>query len=1636
MGVFDFWNKPKVCRPTMLLQQLEERIVLDAAITPTDQQNQDNTATNPTDQMDPLGAAGHADAGVQGGAADAADSASQLGHVFNKDLNVVLISNALGDIDAISNAVVPGAHVIVYDAHHDTIETITGELAELVNTSGEKIDHLAVLSHGESGHLSLSTIQSFNALTVELNPAPWTALGGLFDEGARIDFYACEMGSGDQGLHLLSAIAKAAGATVWASSDATGNLGGADWDLEVKTGPSEMGSLIDASGLTGMDIYLTSAPVVDSQNISVNEDGTLTITVTGSDADDPDVRLVTFEVTGPVDHGTLSVLGSVVKTSAGHYSQEFLYKPTSDYSGPDDFQFAMKTPADGGWRGFAAGVGPLIVAGFGDGIPVVLGIFTGDLNDDGHMDLVFTKGLFSQPAPNFAVYYNDGNGGFENPVFISSPNPTYMAFGDLNGDGDLDLVVANNLGPDVVYFNQGDGTLVEGTWLGGSEGPSNCVAVADLDNDNDLDIVVGRGVNGDLRSDIVYFNDSTGVFTPYTIPGSDTYPTFDLFQGNINGDEYVDLAFVDAWGWTAEGWMPNPGDGRFSGVNNFPRPPEFIDEECMVLDDFDNDGLADVLVPFIGPNQVLYLKNEGDGYGAWTTFGTLSFCRDVDSGDIDGDGYSDVVIAGDYGGLGNVYYLNDASGNFADGPVSTSTYSQAVHLADVNNDGYLDLLYGQSDGVHVHWNLGGETISSDVQSVQITIDPVNDEPVNTVPVSDPINRIHVTEDVQHLFGTDVVQVDDVDIARGEGDGTVQVTLNASNGALALTGSTTGLTGDTDGSDGTLSFSGLLANVNDALDGLAFTGNLNYNGDAQIVMETSDLGNNPAPALTDTDTVYLTVDAVNDAPTDITLGNSTIAENAGLNALVGTFTSTDPDAGDTFVYALVQGEEWFTISGNQLLANTSFDYETLPNDYSIRVQVTDQNGAGLSFESDFTITVTDVNEVPTDISLIGSTVAENLPADTVVGTLGATDQDTGQTFTYSLVSNPDGAFQIVGNELQTGKSLDHEATPTIDVTVRVTDSGTPGLSYDKVFTIAVADVNEAPTDIALTGTTVAENQPANTVVGTLGATDPDTGQTFTYSLVSNPDDAFKIVGNELQTAKPLDHEATPTIDVTVRVTDSGTPELTYDKVFTIAVSDANNAPVNTLGTFSVPAGTAQLTLSPYGIHVHDQDPNDFLSVRVQAGTGVTGVGWGPRPTFAPEYVYVGTETVLNPLLEGIAANIQPGFAGQATVLVTTTDLAGLSTTGTVIINVAPGQLPPQVTIGATGYEVYEDGNPVDLGTCVTVSDPNSDALTVNLVAPVGSGWSALNAIGSGGATVTGNGTTSLRIAGSMVDVQNTLLTLHGTLSTNFNGNSGINVTVSDGRNAPVNAALTIPVEAVNDAPVATAGIVVSGDVNSAIPVTLGMTDPLDAPFAGGPDALQSVTVGTGPAHGTVTHTGSGAGDWTYTPNLNWTGTDTFTYLVTDNGGTADGGVNASASAATVTVNVGSANDAPVNTVPLAIQNVTQGQSLIFTGTNGISVTDADAGTAAIQVDLTATHGTLTLGGRPSATLTITGNGSGTVHIVGTQADINTALNGLTYLPDSWYNGPATITMGTSDLGHTPPPAMTDSDVVNINIIRVR
>jgi hypothetical protein len=382
------------------------------------------------------------------------------------------------------------------------------------------------------------------------------------------------------------------------------------------------------------------------------------------------------------------------------------------------------------------------------------------------------------------------------------------------------------------------------------------------------------------------------------------------------------------------------------------------------------------------------------------------------------------------------------------------------------------------------------------------------------------------------------------------------------------------------------------------------------------------------------TKTINVVQVNHAPTAVGVNPSAVNENEAGGTVVGTLQTTDPDNpadAQTFTYTLVSGagstnNGLFAISGGQLLTAASFDFETTSS-YSIRVRATDNGSPALSFEQALTISVNNVNETPTALNLSANAIDENVANGTVIGNFSSTDPDNpgaGQTFTYTLVAGTGGtdnaAFAISGNQLQTAAAINYEAQAGYSIRMRTTDSGSPAQTFDQVFTINVSNVNEAPTALNLSANVINENATSGTAIGNFSATDPDNpgaGQTFTYTLVSGTggtDNAqFAIVGNEVRSAAVFDYETKANYSIRVRVTDSGSPTQTFDQVFTINVSNVNEAPTalnlsaNAINE-NVASGTAIGSLST-------TDPDNPGAGQTFTYTLVSGTGGTDNAQFA-------------------------------------------------------------------------------------------------------------------------------------------------------------------------------------------------------------------------------------------------------------------------------------------------------------------------------------------------------------------------------------------------------------------------------------
>jgi VCBS repeat-containing protein len=328
------------------------------------------------------------------------------------------------------------------------------------------------------------------------------------------------------------------------------------------------------------------------------------------------------------------------------------------------------------------------------------------------------------------------------------------------------------------------------------------------------------------------------------------------------------------------------------------------------------------------------------------------------------------------------------------------------------------------------------------------------------------------------------------------------------------------------------------------------------------------------------TVSVKVECVDDPPTAVN-DSATVAEDSGATAINVLANDTDPDGGTKAIESVTQpanGTVVITGGGTGLTYEPDANYcneppGTTPDTFTY--EITGGSKATVS------VKVECVNDPPTDLALSKSSLKENEPAGTTVGTFSTTDPDVGDIFTYSLVagegSTDNGSFEISGNQLKAKESFNFEAKSSYSIRVRSTDSG--GESVEKKLTITVENVNDPPTNLALSKSEINENEPAGTEVGSFSTTDEDVGDTFTYSLVagegSTDNGSFEISGNKLKAKESFNFEAKSSYSIRVRTTDSGGK--TFEKKLTITIINVNDPPKTVADSYTGAVGNTTAVL---------------------------------------------------------------------------------------------------------------------------------------------------------------------------------------------------------------------------------------------------------------------------------------------------------------------------------------------------------------------------------------------------------------------------------------------------------------------------
>lgn len=349
----------------------------------------------------------------------------------------------------------------------------------------------------------------------------------------------------------------------------------------------------------------------------------------------------------------------------------------------------------------------------------------GDIDGDGDVDVVGPT-----EEASIATFLNDGNGNLSAGVAIPGVGGVgwQVSLADLDRDSDLDLVNSTaDGGPTVVLINDGHGSFTDnGTRLYHNHSIGS--ALADLDGDGDPDLFV----NDNRGPSKVYLNDGTGHFVDTGQALSEYGATFAPGLGDFDSDGDVDaLQITGAWDadsvvhvWQNMGGSQGGTAATFAEVAAIAVPDGDPQHQARRLDvgDVDGDGDLDAVVTRLNNPALVLFNQGGDQHGTQGTFafgatgfGT-SWADFVKLFDVDRDGDLDVAMGtGSYTSI----YLNDGHGKFADSGMDLPNAANIV-AADFDLAGGDDVLSGGGGADTINGRAGNDTLDGGSGADQIS----------------------------------------------------------------------------------------------------------------------------------------------------------------------------------------------------------------------------------------------------------------------------------------------------------------------------------------------------------------------------------------------------------------------------------------------------------------------------------------------------------------------------------------------------------------------------------------------------------------------------------------------------------------------------------------------------------------------------------------------------------------------------------------------------------------------------------------------------------------------------------------------------------------------------------------------------
>jgi hypothetical protein len=1036
-------------------------------------------------------------------------------------------------------------------------------------------------------------------------------------------------------------------------------------------------------------------------------------------------------------------------------------------------------------------------------------IAVGDVDRDGDID--FVTAVYD-PGLQILLYLNDGTGTFFDiqDVSVNAAITSDVALADIDGDGFLDVIAANDNGYDnKLFINTRDPLMPFG--VEGSEGldlgpglreDSRRVAVGDLDKDGDLDIVfMNEERNRVFMNRLAQGDPLTFSQSEIEIPGSnDVGFSFDGALGDLNGDGYLDLVvcnyFADGGAEQASNVYFNDGVGA---PNNNPFTIVAVDftagepVSCgsVATADADNDGDLDIFLTSKTVNFRNRVYFNSDGSGA--TFAAVDvgpigqaplvlldppFVGAVSDegavGDIDNDGDIDWVIGnqGNSGPLNNTLFRNSGVGS---GSPVQQLRAKATSL-QIDNSGVSSVKLNPAPDTSMvgpeFLNQLDYWVSGNAGQTWASIMP-DGRPVAIAAGTDVRWRAELRSESPALAaGLALIQLD----ITANDSGPVLVTPIVSAEVIERD-PITGLPivsdfADADGDTLYYSLTGLPAGSGLRIDPLT--------GEISGVPTNDDSVASPITAtvlatdgaLTATDTFTLNVINANDPPVFTSTPPIMNATQDVLYTYAVTADDPDPNETQLLTFSVSEAPAWLSLTdnldGTATLSGTPANSDvTGPS--SVILVVTDPDG--LFDTQSFDVIVDNVNDPPVFVSSPPvAAVAQGTPYIYDILTNDPDDGETAQATITATISPAWLTFVDNGDGTATLSGVPSNSDVTGDNTVNLVVSDPAGLSDTQNFVIDVINVNDPPVFDSTPLTDAVQNVP---YLYAISATDIDFDETQSLTITATiKPDWLTLVDNGGGTATlsgtPLAADVDIDNSVTLVVSDQNGG--TDTQAFVVIVEDRPDTPVFT----STPLESATINvLYTYNVSAVDPDLGETEALVFSAPT-------------LPAWLSFSDTGNGTAILTGTPRISDTGRDNS--VVIDVIDPSGLGNTQSFVIDIPDTNFAPEFE----SLPLTSATESVEYRYSIRAIDPNGDSITIS--ASTLPDWLTLTDSGGGFAVLRGTpesrdiGDNSVIIEAtedsrtpSLTATQQFIVTVAGSEfgpTISLNGNAEINIFVGD------------------------------------------------------------------------------------------------------------------------------------------------------------------------------------------------------------------------------------------------------------------